>query len=221
MGSSMYWRAQAAFCELLAMGFRLPSLEMAEALASGEYSEAYGETAEALGFSGREIEDALDGLRSYQGHDDTRGMHHGLRTEYTYLFTGLPHPRVSPYAGVWWAIHRGVKPLLFVNERSMGVERFMHACGIGQPEGKNEPLDHIATMLEFLQYVSLCHAGDIELVGGEFFGEGTFAAFVSDFLADWVDSFAMAVAEHARLPFYGSQARMLGAFMHTAWEGIR
>ena len=45
------------------------------------------------------------------------------------------------YEGVWAAEADGVQPLLFVNPRSMEVERFMRSCGLGRPEGTNEPLD--------------------------------------------------------------------------------
>ncbi|MEI3231974.1 MAG: molecular chaperone TorD family protein [Gordonibacter pamelaeae] len=61
---------------------------------------------------------------------------------------GAPEPAVSPYEGVWRAADDGVQALLFVNPHSMEVERFMRACGLGRPEGTNEPLDHVATECE-------------------------------------------------------------------------
>ena len=52
-----------------------------------------------------------------------------------------------------------MQPLLFVNPRSMEVERFMRSCGLGRPEGTNEPLDHVATECELLEHLALRAAG--------------------------------------------------------------
>ena len=66
----------------------------------------------------------------------------------------------SPYEGVWRAKAEGVQPLLFVNPHSMAVERFCKACGLGRPEGTNEPLDAVWTELELLEYLALRAAAD-------------------------------------------------------------
>ncbi len=65
----------------------------------------------------------------------------------------------SPYEGVWRAADDGVQALLFVNPHSMEVERFMRSCGLGRPEGTNEPLDHVATECELLEHLALRAAG--------------------------------------------------------------
>ena len=53
----------------------------------------------------------------------------------------------------------GVQALLFVNPHSMEVERFMRGCGLGRPEGANEPLDHVATECELLEHLALRAVG--------------------------------------------------------------
>ncbi|MFR3091202.1 MAG: molecular chaperone TorD family protein [Eggerthella lenta] len=69
-----------------------------------------------------------------------------LRPEATRLPSGRPSPPAPLRGRV--AGGRRVQPLLFVNPRSMEVERFMRSCGLGRPEGTNEPLDHVATECE-------------------------------------------------------------------------
>ena len=201
------YRTYAALFELLSLGFKCPEKELADALAHGDYEETCRDLLLALG-----VVDSYDGAfcenRNWAEGRSSEEVLHGLRVEYTHLFTGLPDPVASPYAGVWWAHRQGVEPLLFVNERSMGVERFMRSCGIGRPEGKNEPLDHIATMLEFMQYISLVNSGDVPSCD-VVIDEETLNWFVEAYLSDWLLAFCNAVKKGSRLPFYVIQATML------------
>ena len=87
------------------------------------------------------------------------GLLRSLRAEATRLFVGAPGPVVSPYEGIWRAADDGVQELLFVNPHSGAVERFCGACGLGRPEGTNEPLDHAATELELMQWLCMLESG--------------------------------------------------------------
>ena len=144
------WQARAAAWELAALSFRYPGAELAGAVASGEWAEAAREIAGALG------------LALPKGWaDDVRDVElHALRAEATRLFVGAPEAACSPYEGVWRAKAEGVQPLLFVNPHSMAVERFCKSCGLGRPEGTNEPLDAVWTELELLEYLALRAAAD-------------------------------------------------------------
>jgi TorA maturation chaperone TorD len=204
------WLQRAALYELLAFGLRLPTPELAEAVAGGEFADALAEIGGINGLAPATIEDAVAGLAGYKDAEQD-GLFHQLRAEYTRLFVGAPEPAVSPYAGIWWAKAQGVQPLLFVNTRSMGVERYMRSFGIGQAEGKNEPLDHIATMLEFLQYLAMVLAGTAEPQEGVTVTEQAIGDCIRDFMADWVHDFVTATVEKAREPFYKSVAQTLDA----------
>lgn len=222
------WQAKAALCELLAFSFRYPTQELAEALDSGEWADAAREISRALGMSlpdGFAEQVSLDARTSEADAptgdrlDEDRTLH-ASRTEATRLFIGSPEPIVSPYEGVWAALDDGVQPLLFVNPKSMEVERFCHACGLGRPEGTNEPLDHIGTEFELLQYLALLGAG-IALPApdgprAEDFPGGSPAAayetFVSEHARIWMPRFADKVIAETRLPFYRSAAELLNAF---------
>ena len=165
------WGVRAAAWELAALSFRYPGAELAGAVASGEWAAAAREIAAALGLA---LPEGLgEGLSGRSGPGDASAE--GLRPEATRLFVGAPEPACSPYEGVWRAADDGVRALLFVNPHSMEVERFMRSCGLGRPEGTNEPLDHVATECELLEHLALRAAGaeppegapaDADLPGG-------------------------------------------------------
>ena len=211
------WQVRAAAWELAALSFRYPDAELAEAVASGEWAEAAEEVAAALGIALAEgfAEDA----RAARGGDG-RALLRELRPEATRLFVGAPEPACSPYEGVWAARADGVQPLLFVNPRSMEVERFMRECGLGRPEGTNEPLDHASAECELLSHLALRAAGaeppegapaDAGLPGGS--AAAAYAAFLEDHARAWMPAFAGAVAAESRHPFYRAAAAYLGALV--------
>ena len=141
------WQARAAMCELLALSFRYPEDRvLADAIVSGEWGEAADEIAAALGIDWSVA--MAPGAAEVAALDDPAELQKSLRTEATRLFVGAPEAAASPYEGVWRAHAEGVQPLLFVNPHSMAVERFCKACGLGRPEGTNEPLDAVWTELE-------------------------------------------------------------------------
>ena len=157
--SADMWQARAAMCELLALSFRYPEDKvLAEAIASGEWGEAADEIAGALGLAWSSA--AAPGAAEAAALADPADIQKELRPEATRLFVGAPQAACSPYEGVWRATAEGVQPLLFVNPHSMAVERFCKACGLGRPEGTNEPLDAVWTELELLEYLALRAAAD-------------------------------------------------------------
>lgn len=230
MNDEAIWQTRATAWELAALSFRYPDAELAQAVASGEWAEAAAEVAAALGVEtpaeavaapvveGAEPKDP----RCDEGLSDrlAEALLHDLRVEATRLFVGAPEPVVSPYEGVWRAADDGVQPLLFVNPHSMAVERFMRACGLGRPEGTNDPLDHVATECELLEYLALRAAGaerpegapaDADLPGGS--PEAAYGAFLQEHARAWMPRFANCVAEEACQPFYCDAAAYLGAIV--------
>ena len=109
---------------------------------------------------------------------------------------------------------------MFVNPRSMEVERFMRSCGLGRPEGTNEPLDHVATECELLERLALRAAGapvpegapdGAGLPGGS--PAAAYEAFLSGHAQAWMPAFAERLAAEARHPFYRAAAAYLGALV--------
>ena len=121
---------------------------------------------------------------------------------------------------MWAAEADGVQPLLFVNPRSMEVESFMRSCGLGRPEGTNEPLDHVATECELLEHLALRAAGapasegapdGADLPGGS--PAAAYGRFLSGHAQAWMPAFAERLAAEARHPFYRAAAAYLGALV--------
>ncbi|WP_244977668.1 TorD/DmsD family molecular chaperone [Eggerthella guodeyinii] len=201
------WQVRAAAWELAALSFRYPGEELEGAVASGEWAEAAEEVASALGL-------ALPGGRGAPAPGE------GLRREATRLFVGAPEPACPPYEGVWAAEAEGVQALLFVNPRSMEVERFVRSCGLGRPAGTNEPLDHVAAECELLSYLASLAAGATApagapeaaaLPGGS--PGAAYGRFLSGHARAWMPAFAERLAAEARHPFYRAAAAYLGALV--------
>lgn len=205
------WAARAAACELLALSLRYPDEALHGIVASGEWAEAAEEIWAALGIV--LPEGWAEGAQATDFHD--------LRADATTLFVGAPKAACSPFEGYWRAQDDGVQPLMFVNPHSVAVERFCRACGLGQPEGVNEPLDHVATELELLEYLASLAAGIGEpvpegpapeaLPGG---GPGAaWEEFVRDHLATFAPRFAARLAADASTAYYRAAGRLLGSFV--------
>ncbi len=217
MGNAFVWQLRTTAWELLSLSFAYPTRDVAAAVASGEWSDAAQEIANALGL---ELADAaFAGMDVYVGADEETLLHQ-LRVEATRLFVGAPNPVVSPYEGVWRAEDDGVQPLLFVNPHSMDVERFMKQCGLGRPEGTNEPLDHVGTECALLEFLAGVEAGIMalpegigatSLPGGS--AEAAYAKFLEEHAQTWMPRFAVKAAEEAREPFYRTASTLLEALM--------
>ncbi|MEF9841792.1 MAG: molecular chaperone TorD family protein [Raoultibacter sp.] len=212
MADQIQWHYRAALCEILALGLRYPGDDLVGALISGEYAQALDEITAASGLD----ESVAALLARYAGSEDQATLH-ALRVEHTRLFIGSPQPLISPYEGVWWALDDGVQPLLFVNPHTMDVERIYRSFGIGSPENTNEPLDHVATELEFLEYLASVEAGlfapnpGVE-VPEKGYGEA-YESFMANHVSVWMPRFADAVVEQSEESFFVALASVLKAFV--------
>jgi TorA maturation chaperone TorD len=199
---------QAALYEILALAFLYPTDVLVDALTSGEYAEALEEITAALDTQSPEQASAIKELDTYTGKDPTAVLHE-LRQEHTRLYIGAPEPLVSPYAGVWQAKRDGVQPLLFVSKESMAVERFMRQCGVGQPEGTNEPLDHIGSELEFLQYLCLVQAGSAAPAKDVTIPGDAYEQFYTKHFNTWAQDFAKATIDNTKSIFFKSMGMIV------------
>ena len=205
------WHLRATACELLALSLRYPTADLIEIVAHQDWVGAALEIADALGME----------LPAGWGDDLGEVELHAFRAEATHLMVGAPTPVCSPYEGIWRAEDDGVQPLLFVNPHSMDVERFCKKCGLGQPAGTNEPLDHVATELELLQYLASIAAGIVlpfeEGPAVEDFPGGgaaqAYAAFWVDHVMTWMPRFAEKLAAKSRIPYYTAVGQYLAAFL--------
>lgn len=210
--------------ELAAISFAYPTNDLTQALLDGQWGEAAAEIAGQLGLNlpddfGSFEDDASD---KYATADDLR---HALSVEATKLFIGTVNPEVTPYEGIWYANEKDIQALLYVNPKAMAVERFTKACGLTRPEGTNEPLDHVATECELMEYLALRAfvpetLGDQELIAEDQLPGGSahaaYQEFFAEHIASWVPAFCEAVKAKTRIPFYHDAAEYLAALV--AWN---
>ncbi|MDR1358130.1 MAG: molecular chaperone TorD family protein [Coriobacteriales bacterium] len=230
------WLYRASLYELLAQSFLYTTPALAEALTSGEYAEALSELLALNGIAvpqsvdGNEYENKVEGkgeskdkstvvkaLLPYEGRASDEVLHE-LRRDYTRVFIGSKDPLVPPYGGAWYALERGLKPLLFVGKESLAVERFLRRCGVVQPEGTNEPLDHIASELEFLQYLCFLKAGAAAPPETADIDSGDYATFYHDHFRWFAQRFADNAIKECRAPFFIAAAQVLLALPEEAGE---
>ncbi|MEG1831494.1 MAG: molecular chaperone TorD family protein [Raoultibacter sp.] len=212
MNKQIPWQAKAALCEIFALGLRYPDATLVDALVSGQYSQALCEIAQANNLDVTRTPAALAPYTGTQSQDTL----HALRVEHTRLFIGTPQPLISPYEGVWAANDDGVQPLLFVNPRTMEVERSYRAFGMGSPKNTNEPLDHIATELEFLEYLAAVEAGiatpNPAAIPPEDGYAQAYESFKTNHAQAWMPRFADEVTQQSQEPFFTALAPLLAAF---------
>lgn len=208
MGDSAYWMNKAALYEILALAFKYVSKDSAAVLVSGEYAEALQEVGAANGIDPALLREQCERLGAYAGQDEALVLHE-LRKEHTRLFIGPKNPAVIPYAGMWDSVRRGKQALFMVGPESMAIERVMRRCGIGQPEGTNEPLDHIASLLEFLYYLCLVKAGAVAPAAHASVREADCEEFFNEHFRAFAHAFARGVLENTEEPLLTCAARVL------------
>lgn len=207
------WMARATLYELLALGFLRPEAATAEALVTGELTEAADEVLAALGAAADVRATVAGELSTYAG-TDAEAAHHEILRDYTRLLVGEREPAVTPYAGVRAAQKRGQTGLLFVGRESMAVERFMRARGVAKDLSagqSNDPVDHVGTVCEFLKYLCLVNARAVEPAAGAQIEEVDFALFWRDLWGAYPSWCADEVEHLATTGFYRAMALLLKA----------
>ena len=193
MSSIEVWQKRAMVAEWLASVLAYPTADLAVALVSEEVAQSYAEL--PLPESGVPL------LTEYAQADVEETLER-LRREYTALFLTAPVARISPNAGVWAARDAGSKPMLFNGREEQTIERCYKDFGLASR--MVEPPDHIATCMEFVEF--LCaHAGGLVRSDAprtiEQYAEAAIG-FASDHLAFWVPLFVAAVRGATNEPLY-------------------
>lgn len=208
MSELTQWMNKAALYELLAKTYTFTTADMAKVLTSGEYADAFREVCRANSFDFDGLEEHCALLDSYAGQDESL-VFHSVRKEYTRLYIGRKDPLVTPYAGVWASLEKGEKPLLMVGKESMAIERFMRKCGMGQPEGTNEPLDHIASLLEFLYFLCLVKAEAVKPASYAEIADDDYETFFDEHFQPFAHAFANATLAATEEPLFVCASHML------------
>lgn len=206
--SSEEWMARAVAFELLAMGLLVPKPELAGALASGEYAQA---SAEAADMCGLRLGEAQRNLAAYEGVK-VEELFHELRREHTRLFAQVPEPRIVPYVGVWVDRTVGKRGILFLGERTLTIERFMRRCGVAKDVSAlqgNDPVDHVGSVCEFLEYLCLVNAHALKPSESAAVRESDFSDFLREHFSPYARWCAARMREEELGPYYRFAACLL------------
>lgn len=205
------WMALSTAYELLSLGFLLPTKETAQALTSGEFSAACSEVCSSLQIDPSQKELMIDNLAEFLDADCDQVLHE-IRREYTRLFVGEKRPLITPYIGVWEAEQQGSDGLLFVSQGSVEVEHFMRHRGVAKnlDAGQtNDPLDHVGTVCEFMQYLCLVNAQAIKVADGFEVKPDDYKEFLSKHFVAYASWFTDQVRSITRSSFYKAMALLL------------
>lgn len=205
------WSYRASGYELASLCFLLPRQEVGDALVSGEFADACREVADALGCSDSRVLDAIAEMVVYEGRD-AEAVLHEVRRDYTRLFVGVVEPPITPYVGVWDALSRGAAPILAVGCESMAIERFMRRCGVAKDLSAgqiNEPMDHVGTICEFLEYLCLVNACAVVPASSADVREGDYGKFLEEHFRDYSQWLSCMVDELDASALYLAVANLL------------
>lgn len=214
------WALRASAFEFAAFSLRYPNEQLADALVSGEWESAGREIAQAMGMR------MPQNLAACATDEPVDSLLLKLRKEATRLFIGTGKPVLAPYEGMWRTAEAGGEGLMFVNKHSIEVAHFFAACGLGPSADANEPLDHIATEFELLEY--LCTAAaenepdaptaaqESGFPGGS--AKAAYRQFVEQHAITWMPSFLDELARKTQEPYFVQAAAFCKTLIQHAAE---
>lgn len=215
--SAEIWHNRAVAYELCAHGFLLPTRLLAEVLSSGEYQISCEEVLGQLGTSKQTVHVITDLMKAYQDRNVDE-LFHELRQAYTMLFVGEKLPAFTPFVGIFSAQQRGEDGVLFLTKESLDIERIMKRCAVGKnvEEGQsNDPLDHIGSMCEFLEFLCLTYAQAITPPDHAHINKDDYETIVDTYISPYAHALATQINDLTKAPFYQALAFMLEAVVQS------
>lgn len=218
------WLHRSALLEMLSLSFAYPRERLSEAVVSGEFASALLElvgingltekVASELGASSARREAGAIMRAGYQGMTAEK-VEEVLAAEYTRLFVGAPDAPIPPYEYDWTVDDSADADDMAVGKNAHACEAEVVRCyreaGLNLPKGTGEPLDHIATELEFLQYLSRIKANVAAPDGAVHVAEDAYERFLTEHLDRWASTFGSEVMRLTHEPFYRMAAAVLAA----------
>jgi len=221
------WLHLSALYEMLALSFAYPQERLADAVVSGEYANALLELV-SINDIADEVAAELDEsysrreahlpLRSGYTDMSVEKVEEALVAEYARMFIGAPTAVVPPYESAWIDFEddygepdADVVQMVDNPDRAAAAAQWYRSCGLRIPEESDEPLDHIATELEFLQYLCGVMAGVMEPSGEAVITAEAYEGFRAEHILGWARRFAHGVMLKTHEPFYRMAAAILVA----------
>ena len=199
--------ARADLCRFIAACYYEPGPEFAEERLFDSMLEAAGRLQPQIAQHARALGESFA----------TEGPER-LLVDYARLFLGPPQPLAAPYGSVWLEDDRKV-----MGESTFAVTGLYGELGFELDDDFREPPDHIAAELEFL-YLAIFRENEARQSGDE---ESLRQAadvkqrFLDQYLARWVQPFALAVRNGAQSKFYPELAELTAQFVAAERRGAK
>ncbi len=203
--------ALASAWELLSVAFLPPAKSAVEALCSGEFADELARQCDALGLDEPEACEVVETIGAYAGCEP-EALYHEILQEHTRLFVGEHGPAITPFVGVRESERKGSVGVLFLGRTSVEMERFMKSRGIGKDVAggqANDPLDHIGSVCEFMEYLCLANARAIKVPEGFSVRPDDCGCFARSFVRDYARWLSDELAAQSRCAFLRAMGRYL------------
>jgi DMSO reductase family type II enzyme chaperone len=198
---------RSALYQALALGFRLPTPETLDRLASSEAALALADAADVADPSGG---GELAGRARALALSGKPGRLETLATSFHRLFGHTARGRVSPYETEYG------KDALFQQPQEMGdLGGFLRAFGLTLREESHERVDHISCECEFMAFLARKEAFAEERGDAAMAGETRKAArlFLRDHLGRFGPAFARKLTREDPGGFYGALGELCLGFL--------
>lgn len=191
--------ASADLCALLSAAFSFPTRKMAEGIADGSFMDDFTVCLEELDI--RVSPPSLSVLH------ETESLFSEMKREYTRLYqTPGRHQVLYPYETAFRHMadgHEGI-PTLFIAPLTLDVEHWMERFDALPENFRTEPVDHVATELDFLRllYTSYANALLQEETEAATAWLGEILNFHRQHVDSWIPEFMKATQAETRSPVY-------------------
>ncbi|MDR1184073.1 MAG: molecular chaperone TorD family protein [Coriobacteriales bacterium] len=197
--------ASADLCALLCAAFSFPTREMAEGIADGSFMDDFTACLKEL--------DVRVSLPPPPIFHETDPLLNEMKREYTRLYqTPGRYHVLYPYETAFRHVadgHEGI-PTLFIAPLTLDVERWMKRFDALPENSRTEPVDHVATELDFLRLLYTSYANallqeDTEVVTAWL---TEISGFYRQHVDPWIPEFMKATRVETRSSVYLALAEL-------------
>lgn len=141
------------FCQLLSMGFKVPTMELIEGILDKTYlDDTYACLVEA-GADASELDEIFANILADIDGKSADDIYHMMKIEYTRLFLVPKKEEIQIYEVLFCFDGEGTKPSMFIAPSTMHLEKMMKDAGVEYIDKKKYPCDHISVEMEFMAYI--------------------------------------------------------------------
>ncbi len=205
---------QSEFYYILSMGWRLPTVELAEKVQTGAFREHMLELIDAAVCEDTEWNQALQEMNEIWKEASVPEEFHPLRIEYTRLFAT---PKRSLFR-LYEALARGKSKMLYENPVAKNAEECYRKAGLRIENRQQAPADYLPTELEFASLLLTEISGEEHVLPiSQEVSVALWQEFYREHLAHWMPGFWNGIAEATTIDFYRRLALTGSILMKKEW----